>query len=117
MDFVRSLPSPPKPFPRHHLRHVLSIHEDIRQGSAIDIMAVRDDADLPLVQKLLEPQGRFKAARLRSFRSVVATDANAAGTIAKRVSIDRANQLPFDPVPRPVLLQVIVGEQAEVAAS
>ena len=117
-ELVRlKLPSPSKPFPRHDLRHILPIYEDIGERPPIDIVTVRNDADLALVQKLLEPEGCFEAARFRSFRGVVATDANAVGTVAKRVSIDCANQLPFDAVSRLLLLQLVVGEQAEVIAT
>lgn len=104
LRFTLSLSSPSESLPRHHLCHALPVHKHIGQGSPIDIVAVRDDADLALVQKLLEPQSRFEAARFRSFRGVVATDANAVGAVAKRVPIDRANQLPFDAVSRPFLL-------------
>ena len=112
-----TLPPPSKPFPRHDLRHVLPIYEDITERSPIDIVTVRNDADLALVQKLLEPESCFEAARFRPFRGVVAADANAVGAVAKRVTIDCANQLPFDGMSRLLLLQLVVGEQAKVIAA
>ncbi len=63
-------------------------------------MAVGHDANLAFVQELLKPQGRFQAA-----------------TITKRIAVDRANQLPLNRMLRPLLLQMVVRKQAEMAAA
>ncbi len=44
------LSSFPQSLHRHHVRHVLSIHKDIGQRSAIHIVAVGNDADRSIVQ-------------------------------------------------------------------
>ena len=44
------LASPPKSFHHHDVRHVLSIHKDIGEGAAVDIVAVGDDADRGISQ-------------------------------------------------------------------
>ena len=62
-NFSRFYPLLRKSFTRHDLCHVAVADEDIGEHAPIDILAVRDDADIAFAEKFRKPLLRFDAAR------------------------------------------------------
>lgn len=78
-------------FLSEHLRHILSIDEDIGDEAIVDISSTRDDADKSTAKPLFQPQPGGLSAWLVQFRRVDASESDAFGPITKRVTINHAD--------------------------
>lgn len=82
-----------EPFTSEHFRYVLSVHKHIRNGAAVDILAMGHDPDGAFFKKLLQPLSGFWPAWLAQFRCVDAAKSDAFGSHAQRIAVDGVDGL------------------------
>jgi hypothetical protein len=82
-----------EPFLFQHLRQVLSIHKHIRDGAAVDILAMGYDPDRAFFEELFQPLAGCLSAWLVQFRRVEAAESDAFRSHAQRIAVDGVDGL------------------------
>ena len=78
------------------VRYVLPIHKDVGHEAIVDVSPMRDNTHWLVAKQFFQAHPGCLSARLVQFRRVDASESDALGSIAKRITIDHVDLPPID---------------------